>query len=104
MRPVLFALHCLDGDDAAERRAKLGAEHSARLRTASPRPLVCGPLLSDDGERGLGSLFIIDVADRDAAERWIEADPFRSGGVWREVRIHAFRQSANASVQFPTSP
>ncbi|HEY1094915.1 MAG TPA: YciI family protein [Glycomyces sp.] len=98
---MLFVLHCLDGVDGTGRRPALMAEHSARLRTASPKPLVYGPLLSDDGERGVGSLFIIDVPDRAAAEAWADADPFRTGGVWQEVRVHRFRQSANAPVRLP---
>lgn len=98
---MLFTIHCLDGDDGAERRTEQMAAHSARLRTASPKPLVYGPLLSDDGERGIGSLFIVDVPDRAAALEWIDADPFRTGGVWQEVRVHRFRQSANAPVQLP---
>jgi uncharacterized protein YciI len=100
---VLFIVHCLDGDDAAERRAALMSEHSARMRTAKPRPLVYGPLLSDDGQRGIGSLFVLDVPDRDAAQAWAEADPFHAGGVWGEVRVHRFRQSANAPVQLPAA-
>jgi uncharacterized protein YciI len=99
---VLFVIHCLDGADAAERRAALVSEHSARLRAVPSKPLVYGPLVDDDGERGVGSLFVIDVPDRAAAEAWAEADPFRTGGVWREVRVHRFRQSANAPVQLPT--
>ncbi|MCX4746049.1 YciI family protein [Kitasatospora sp. NBC_01287] len=101
---MFWTIHCLDGADVTEQRKALGAEHSAHLKTARPAPLVYGPLLADDGESGVGSLFIIDAPDRAAAERWVEADPFRRGGVWQEVRIHLFRQSANAPVQLPQSP
>lgn len=99
---MLFTIYCLDGDAAAEHRAALLAEHSAHLKSAEPRPLVYGPLLSDDGEHGIGSLFIIDVPDRAAAERWAGADPFYRS-VWHEVRVHRFRQSANAPVRLPES-
>ncbi|MFJ1751577.1 YciI family protein [Kitasatospora sp. NPDC088134] len=98
---MLWTIHCLDGDDVTAQRAALGPEHSAHLRTARPTALVYGPLLDDAGEQGVGSLFLIDVPDRAAAERWIEADPFHRGGVWTQVRVHAFRQSPNAPVQLP---
>lgn len=100
---MLWSIHCLDGDEVTEQRAALASEHSAHLRGAEPAPLVYGPLLDDSGEHGVGSLFLIDVPDRAAAERWVEADPFHRGGVWGTVRVHAFRQSPNAPVQIPVA-
>ena len=100
---MLWIVHCLDAKDAAERRTALTPTHSAHLRTVAARPIVYGPLLSDDGATGVGSMFVIDVPDRATAQRWVETDPFGSGGVWGEVRIHAFGPSANAPVQLPVT-
>jgi uncharacterized protein YciI len=80
---VLFAIHCLDGDDAAERRAELGAEHSARLRTSAPRPLVCGPLLSDDGDAWLGTAALVRAAGPGEAGALLTADRYAA------VEVHS---------------
>ncbi|PRY01016.1 YciI family protein [Allonocardiopsis opalescens] len=95
---MLWVVHCLDGPDAAEPRERLRAAHSARLKTAPVRALVYGRLMSDDGAAAIGSLLIIDAADRAQVEDFIATDPFTTEGVWQEVRIDAFSSSTNAPI------
>ncbi len=52
--------------------------------------VISGPLQSDDGERMIGSLFIIEAPDRAAVEAYANADPFTRTGVWEDIRIHRF--------------
>ncbi|MFF1448623.1 YciI family protein [Streptomyces sp. NPDC058274] len=104
MTAVLWSVHCTDGPGAAERRRALRAEHSARLGAAALRPLLYGPLLADDGERQVGSLFVLHAPDRATVQAWVDADPFLSGGVWQDVRINVLRLSDRSPVRIPEEP
>lgn len=85
-----FIVHCLDAPDALPRRLEHYEAHKAYLNTASVRILVSGPLMSDDGETMIGSLFLIEAETKAAVEAFNAADPFRRTGIWAEIRIHRF--------------
>jgi uncharacterized protein len=38
----------------------------------------------------IGSLFLIEAADRGAVERFNRADPFHRAGIWESVAIDGF--------------
>ena len=50
-----------------------------------------GPLLSDDGETQIGSVFLLDVRDMNAARELKENMPFDQGGLYRDVVFHRWR-------------
>jgi uncharacterized protein YciI len=84
---MLFILQCDDAPDSpAKRKATRGA-HLEYLRGHGAAVFVAGPLLADDGRTPIGSVLIIDVADRDAAQRFADDDPYRKAGVFARVRI-----------------
>lgn len=85
-----FIVHCLDAPDALPRRLEHYEAHKAYLSTAPVRILVSGPLMSDDGETMIGSLFLIEADTKAAVEAFNAADPFHRAGIWAEVRIHRF--------------
>ncbi len=90
---MLFAIHALDRKDGLPTRLAHHAEHRAFLQTAAEfgvTLVMSGPLVADDGETMLGSLFIVEAADRAAAERFNGADPFAKAGVWDRVTITGF--------------
>lgn len=45
-----------------------------------------GPILDADGEMA-GSLVILDVADRAAAQAWADADPYARAGLFERVTL-----------------
>lgn len=85
-----FIVHCLDAPDALPRRLEHYDAHKAYLSTAPVRILVSGPLMSDDGETMIGSLFLIEADTKAAVEAFNAGDPFRQAGIWAEIRIHRF--------------
>lgn len=87
-----FIIHCLDAADALPRRLEHYEAHKAYLASAPVRNIVSGPLVSDDGETMIGSLFLVEAADRAAAEAFNAADPFRKAGVWASIHIHRFHK------------
>ncbi len=85
-----FIVHCLDAPDALPRRLEHYEAHKAYLGAAPVRIVVSGPLMSDDGETMIGSLFLIEADTKAAVEAFNAGDPFRRNGIWSEIRIHRF--------------
>lgn len=87
---MLFVLYCRDKSDSRELRM---ANRPAHLDFARAQAAIkmAGPLLSDDGEAMVGSLFVIDAADLAAAQAFNAADPYTRAGLWASVAIHPFR-------------
>lgn len=55
-----------------------------------------GPYLSDDGETRLGQILVLDVGDREMAERIVTGDPFVEVGCFGEWSIHRYRISVES--------
>ena len=90
---MLFAVHALDRPGALPKRLASYDAHKAFLADTSPhgvRIVMSGPLTADDGETMIGSLFLIDAADRAAVERFNAADPFHAADIWEKVTITGF--------------
>lgn len=87
---MLFSIHCLDCGDRKALRAEHFDAHQAYLKATPVRLVVAGPLLEDDSDVAVGSMFVVDVPDRAAAEAFNRADPFNRAGVWQDIRIHRF--------------
>jgi uncharacterized protein YciI len=60
------------------------AQHGANVRFA-------GPLMSDDGERMVGSLLILEADSLDAAHAWSANDPYNKVGLFESVDIRPWR-------------
>jgi len=89
---VFFVVHCLDHDDALDKRLALFDAHKAYLDSAGVQPVISGPLLGTDGETIVGSMFLLEAGDRTEIEAFYRADPFNTGGVWKTVQIHPFNK------------
>lgn len=90
---MLFSVFTLDNADAAEKRKAVHSAHVAHLKNAKNYGVtitVGGPLVSDDGLSSIGSLMVVEAADRATAEKFNYADPFHQNGVWGKVEIRRF--------------
>jgi uncharacterized protein YciI len=99
MTTMLWVVHCLDQARSTDRRLAARPDHSARLSSTDPRPLLYGPLVADDGKTALGSLIIVEAADQAEVEQFVRDDPFTINEVWEEIHIHAFAQSQRSPNQ-----
>lgn len=88
----LFAVHCLDKADALQVRLGAREAHLAYVRERLDQVKLAGPLLDDAGEMA-GSLLILDVADKAAAEAFNAADPYTLAGLWQRVDVKPFKAS-----------
>lgn len=86
----LFALICTDKADHLPTRLANREAHVAYLRDSGVVSQA-GPFL-DAGGQMCGSLVVIDVADRAAAEGWAAADPYARAGLFAKVRIEEWKK------------
>ena len=87
---MLFAIVCTDRPASLDLRLATRPAHLAYLTTYADRVMHGGPLLDTDG-RPCGSLLLIEVEDRAAAEGFATADPYAKAGLFESTVIRAFR-------------
>ncbi len=87
---MLFAIICTDKPGHLETRLAARANHLSYLERYVDRLVHVGPLLGNDG-RPCGSLLVIDVSDRAAAEGFAASDPYTKVDLFESVVIRGFR-------------
>ena len=87
---MLFAFHLTDRADAGDLRQRVRPEHKAYLAQVAERIAFAGPLLADDGHAMLGSLLVINFANRAEALAWLEHEPFTRAGLYGRAQVDAF--------------
>jgi len=85
-----FVVHCLDKPDALPRRLANYEAHKKYLSEGKVRTVVSGPLVADDGETMIGSMFIFDASAKEDVIAFNANDPFAKADVWATVNIHPF--------------
>jgi uncharacterized protein len=91
---VLYILYNEDRPDeqAAAIRAATREAHLAYLERHRDKVVLGGGLLAEDGDRRLGSVFIINVPNRKAAEVFSAEEPFRRAGLFHTTKITRMRR------------
>lgn len=87
---MLFALICDDKPGALEIRKATRDAHLDYIRSTGV-VAQAGPFLDDEGVM-CGSLLILDVPDRTAAEGWAAGDPYARAGLFGRVEIRAWNR------------
>jgi uncharacterized protein len=87
---MLYAIICTDKPNQLALRMATRSDHVAYLRSLDEGAKLAGPFLDDAGEMN-GTLVIVDVADRAAAQAIAENDPYAKAGLFQSVDIRAWR-------------
>jgi hypothetical protein len=87
-----FMIHCLDKPGHGEVRLANRAAHLAHLDRHGANLITAGPLLSDDGQTMIGSLLLMEFADRAAADRFCAEDPYGKAGLFGSVTVTPWRK------------
>jgi hypothetical protein len=101
---MLYIIYQEDQPDGAAIRAATRAEHLAYLERHAHIVVLGGAMLADDGVTRIGSVLIVNVPDREAAERFSAEEPFRKAGLFKSVRITRMRRgqwNPNAAPRTP---
>jgi uncharacterized protein len=94
-----FLVVARDGSDegALERRQRTRPTHLASIAplVEGGSILVGGAILNEAGDM-IGSMLLVEFPDRSGVDAWLEADPYVTDGVWREVEVTPFRTAVGA--------
>ena len=86
---MLYCLICQDKENAIETRMQNREDH---LKYVAETNVVkyAGPFLSED-DIMIGSLIVIDVENKNEANKWSENDPYKKAGLFMKVEIFKFK-------------
>jgi uncharacterized protein YciI len=87
-----FAIYCLDKPNHLDKRMANRPAHLEYLKPHMDKIKLAGPLLAEDGETMIGSLFVYEAASKAEAEAFSAGDPYRRNGVFESVSIRPFRK------------
>ena len=88
---MLFVIYCRDNPGSGDLRLATRDAHLAYVDSTEIDIRIAGPMLDDAGNM-VGSMFVVDAAERAAVDAFSAADPYREAGLFERVDIHAFRQ------------
>jgi uncharacterized protein YciI len=86
-----FVAICLDKPNSLDTRLANRAAHLEYLRKHAKAIRTCGPLLADDGETMIGSMLILDVPNRAAADAILGEDPYKHANLFAKVEVRPWR-------------
>jgi len=89
---MLFTIYCRDKANSVDLRMATRPDHVTYLKGFADKFVFAGPLLADDGETPIGSVLVIDVEDKAAAEAFAAGDPYAKAGLFAETSITGVRQ------------
>lgn len=87
---MLFVLICHDKPGALQVRMDNRPAHLAYIEATRVVSLA-GPFVDDEG-KSTGSLIVLDVADKAAAEAWAAGDPYAKAGLFESVSVQGWRK------------
>ncbi len=86
-----FMIYALDKPDSLELRMQTREAHLEYVRGSGK--MEFGKPLVDDGDMMIGSIIIINVADRAEAEDFAANDPYQKAGLFQNVTIKRIKTS-----------
>ena len=87
---MLYCLICIDRENSIETRM---LNREAHLNYVGETNVVkfAGPFLSEE-DTMIGSLIVIDVDSKEAAESWSKNDPYKKADLFQRTEIFKFKQ------------
>ena len=89
---MLYMVYGVDKPGGEDIRAAARPEHFEYLQRHKDIVVLGGATLADDNETRTGSVLIINVADRKAADEFSLNEPFRKAGLFETVTVTRMRR------------
>ncbi|HWA42779.1 MAG TPA: YciI family protein [Hypericibacter adhaerens] len=90
---MLYIAYCLDKPDHAAVRAANRPAHVEFLKQHAAQIVIAGPVLSEDGQQMVGSLFILEFDGRGDVDRFLKSDPYAKAGLFASVDVRPWRKT-----------
>ena len=84
---MLFAIICHDKKDSSSVRMANRPAHLEYLGGHKEKAFAAGPMMTDDGDGMIGSLLIMDFADKAEVESFAAGDPYNQAGLFETVTV-----------------
>jgi len=89
---MLYIMVNEDRTDGQAIRDATREAHLAYLERNKNIVVLAGGTLAEDGKTRTGSVFIVNVTSREAAEKFSAEEPFRKAGLFQTVKITRMRR------------
>ena len=89
---MLYIMVNEDRSDGQPVREATRDAHLAYLERHKSLVVLAGGTLAEDGKTRTGSVFIVNVPSREAAEKFSAEEPFRKAGLFKTVKITRMRR------------
>ncbi len=93
---MLFVIKCVDKPDNLQVRLDNRAAHVDYLKSYGDKLFAAGPTLSDEDDGMNGSVVILDLADKAAAQDFCDNDPYAKAGLFESVAISKWKKELPA--------
>ena len=100
---MLYIVYQVDKPGGDAIRAATRDAHFAYLDAHRDILVLGGAMLAEDGKTRTGSVLIVNVEDRAAADAFSENEPFRKAGLFERVEINRMRRGQWNPGAAPTS-
>lgn len=89
---MLYICYGVDGPEGPALRNVVREEHFEYLKKHENILVLGGATLADEDDARTGSLLIISVPDRAAADAFADGEPFRNAGVFASYTVSRMRR------------
>lgn len=91
-----FIVFAIDKPGHVDLRQASRPDHLEYLGSQKDILVTAGPMQSDDGASMIGSMLVIDVPDRAAAEAFAKGDPYAKAGLFESTVIKRWKRTIPA--------
>ncbi len=89
---MLCTIIAFDKPNHVDLRMKTRPSHLEWMDQENPNAIFIGPMLADDGQTPIGSVFVCDFESLDAAKAFASRDPYAHAGLFEKVVIQPTRK------------
>lgn len=89
---MLWSVYCLDKPNSSALRQATRPTHLAYLEGVTDRIVYGSGLVGADGQTVIGSLLVVNLPDRAAAQKFSDGDPYAKAGLFHSVATHPTRK------------
>ena len=101
---MLYICYGVDGPDGKEKRDGARQEHFEYLRSNQDILVLGGATLADESDDRTGSVLIINVKNRAAADLFADGEPLRRAGVFASYSVTRMRRGQWFPGNAPDTP
>ena len=81
-----YLIKAYDGNNAREKRMAVRPKHLANIANVMEHVICAGGLLDENGKM-VGSVLIMEFADRSQLDAYLHSEPYLTENVWEKVEI-----------------